>query len=84
MDQDREDRDGRRGEVPGDTRCGDENGKPKEADICVAKGIGFGWFYRRRAVREALAEYANLDLAPGEGIVKMTSIEAASRRCSWN
>jgi hypothetical protein len=55
---------------------GTENGKPKEADICVAKGIGFGGGSTGGGpFSEALTEYANLSLAPGEGIVKMTSIE---------
>jgi len=55
---------------------GTENGKPKEADICVAKGFGFGGGSTGGGpFSEALTEYANLSLAPGEGIVKMTSIE---------
>jgi hypothetical protein len=55
---------------------GTENGKPKEADICVAKGLGFGGGSTGGGpFSEALTEYANLSLAPGEGIVKMTSIE---------
>ena len=55
---------------------GTENGKPKEADICVAKGIGFGSGSTGGGpFSEALTEYANLQLAPGEGIVKMTSLE---------
>ncbi len=56
--------------------AGTENGKPKEADICVAKGLGFGSGSTGGGpFSEALTEYANLSLAPGEGIVKMTSIE---------
>ena len=55
---------------------GVENGKPKEADLCVAKGIGFGGSTGAGPFGEALAEFANLDLKPGEGIVKVTSIEA--------
>jgi hypothetical protein len=56
--------------------AGTENGKPKEADICVAKGLGFGGGSTGGGpFSEALTEYANLSLAPGEGIVKMTSIE---------
>ena len=55
---------------------GTENGKAKEADICVAKGFGFGGGSTGGGpFSEALTEYANLSLAPGEGIVKMTSIE---------
>ena len=55
---------------------GTENGKPKEADICVAKGLGFGGGSTGGGpFSEALTEYANLSLAPGEGIVKMTSID---------
>lgn len=55
---------------------GTENGKPKEADLCVAKGLGFGSGSTGGGpFSEALTEYANLSLAPGEGIVKMTSIE---------
>jgi hypothetical protein len=56
--------------------AGTENGKPREADICVAKGIGFGGGSTGGGpFSEALTEYASLSLAPGEGIVKMTSIE---------
>ena len=56
---------------------GTENGKPKEADLCVARGFGFGSGSTGGGpFSEALTEYANLSLAPGEGIVKMTSIEA--------
>ena len=55
---------------------GTENGKPKEADLCVARGFGFGGGSTGGGpFSEALTEYANLRLAPGEGIVKMTSIE---------
>jgi len=55
---------------------GTENGKPKEADLCVAKGFGFGSGSTGGGpFGEALTEYANLTLAPGEGIVKMASIE---------
>ena len=55
---------------------GTDNGKPTEADICVAKGFGFGSGSTGGGpFSEALTEYANLSLAPGEGIVKMTSIE---------
>ncbi len=55
---------------------GVEDGKPKEANLCVAKGIGFGGSTGAGPFGEALAEFANLDLKPGEGIVKVTSIEA--------
>jgi len=56
---------------------GTENGKAKEADICVAKGFGFGGGSTGGGpFSEALTEYANLSLAPGEGIVKMTSIDS--------
>ena len=55
---------------------GVENGKPKEADLCVAKGIGFGGSTGAGPFGEALAEFANLDLKPGEGIVKVTSLDA--------
>lgn len=54
---------------------GVEDGKPTEANLCVAKGIGFGGSTGAGPFGEALAEFANLDLAPGEGIVKVTSIE---------
>jgi len=55
---------------------GTQGGKPKEADICVAKGMGFGGGATGGGpFSEALTEYANLSLAPGEGIVKMTSVE---------
>ena len=54
---------------------GVENGKPKEADLCVAKGIGFGGSTGAGPFGEALAEFANLDLKPGEGIVKVTSLD---------
>ncbi len=66
--------------------AGTENGKPKEADLCVAKGIGFGGGSTGGGpFSEALTEYANLDLAPGEGIVKMTSIDdGKSRGASWS
>lgn len=56
--------------------AGTESGKPKEADICVAKGFGFGGGSTGGGpFSEALTEYANLSLAPGEGIIRMTSIE---------
>ncbi len=56
--------------------AGTENGKPKEADICVARGIGFGGGSTGGGpFSEALTEYANLNLGADEGIVKMTSIE---------
>ena len=54
---------------------GVEDGKPKEADLCVAKGIGFGGSTGAGPFGEALAEFAGLDHTPGEGIVKVTSIE---------
>lgn len=70
-------------ETVGGVKCevihgvGTENGKPKEADICVARGLGFGGGSTGGGpFSEALTEYANLSLAPGEGIVKMTSVEA--------
>jgi len=52
-----------------------EDGKTKEANLCVAKGIGFGGSTGAGPFGEALAEYANLDLKPGEGIVKVTSLD---------
>lgn len=54
---------------------GTQDGKPLEADICVAKGLGFGGATGGGLIGETLSRYANLNLAPGEGIVKMTSIE---------
>jgi hypothetical protein len=58
---------------------GTEAGKPKEADLCVARGIGFGSGSTGGGpFSEALTEYANLQLAPGEGIIKMTSIEGGT------
>jgi hypothetical protein len=42
----------------------------------VAKGFGFGGGSTGAALfSEALTEYANLSLAPGEGIIKMSSID---------
>jgi hypothetical protein len=58
---------------------GTEAGKPKEADICVARGIGFGSGSTGGGpFSEALTEYANLQLAPGEGIIKMTSVQGGA------
>lgn len=60
---------------------GTENGKPKAADICVARGLGFGGGATGGGpFSEALTTYANLTLAPGEGIVKMTSVAGDTSR----
>jgi hypothetical protein len=60
---------------------GTENGQPREADICIAREIGFGSGSTGGGpFSEALTEYANLDLAPGEGVVKMTSVENGKPR----